>query len=83
MPMSMKSFEREVRKQSSNSRSINDKWNGEVLYKGYEGEYHYFHIDPGLGFSRSVKVLKEELDLTHVYPYTDDNTAWLPYSDVK
>lgn len=84
MPMSIDSFEKELRKNSSGSSSLRkNTWKKEVLYQGYEGDYHFFHIDPGLGFARSVKVLRDELNITHQYPYTDDKTAWLSYTEVK
>jgi|SaaInlStandDraft_1057018.scaffolds.fasta_scaffold345104_1 hypothetical protein len=83
LPMSSLSFQKEVRKQSAGSGALKSKWTNEILYKGTEGEYHYFSIRPGLGFNRSVKVKKDELDINHEYPYTDDESTWLPYSDIK
>ena len=80
MPMSIDSFEKEIRKNSTSSSTLSEsRWKNQILYSGYEGEYHYFHIDPGLGFPKKVKVLRDELELHHEYPFTDDQTAWLPY----
>ena len=84
MPISIDSFEKELRKNSSGSSTLkNSKWKKEVLYQGYKDKYHFFYIDPGLGFPKSVKVLRDELYITHQFPYTDDKTVWLPYSEVK
>ena len=83
IPMSVDSFQKEVRKNSSRSSSLKQTWKKEVLYKGSEEEYHYFYINPGLGLPRTVKVKKDDLYLAHEYPYTDDSSVWLPYSEVN
>lgn len=84
MPISIESFQKELRKNSAHSRTLSkSSWNNETLYQGYEGEYHYFYLDPGLGFPKKYKVLRSELEITHQYPFTDDKKAWLPYADVK
>ena len=84
IPISIESFEKELRKNSSNSSTLSkSKWQNGIFYQGYEGEYHYFYIDPGLGFPKKYKVLRSELEILHQYPYTDNRKAWLPYADVK
>ena len=84
MPMSINSFEKELRQISGRTSSLTKKkWRKEVFYQGYNEKYHFFYINTGLGFPKKVKVLKDELDLTHKYPFTNDRSAWLPYSEVK
>lgn len=83
MPMSIDSFEKEVRKQSSGSTVLNSNFQKVILYKGYDQEYHHFYVKPGNGFPRSVKVKRDDLELHHIYPLTEKESAWLSYSEVK
>ena len=82
MKISVEEFESEVRRNSSSS-NLTSSMESSVMYKGSDEEFHYFRLKPKVGFPRSVKVSKDELQLHDEFIYSDDEKKWLDYDTVK
>ena len=80
--MSASDFDSEVSRNSSSS-SFNGGMKSSVLYKGSDEDFHYFYLVPKVGFSRSIKVSKEELLISDEFIFSDNEDKWLDYDTVR